>query len=184
MPGNQRNSIFEYIADYSGFIIKLRSDHTTLLELSFIEKKCKLKENNKLMDPLKKALTFLDDYFRGVKSSIEIIFYTGLSRDKCPGDSRKLFLNMNGYTEKEISVYKELMKVEPGRTVSYSEIASRSGIPRGARFAGNCMAANRFPVIIPCHRVIKKDGSIGNYTGGAEIKKFLLKHEKENSPVM
>jgi O-6-methylguanine DNA methyltransferase len=70
--------------------------------------------------------------------------------------------------------------VWPGTTVSYGELASMSGIPGGARFIGNCMAKNRFPVLIPCHRVIKSDGSIGNFSGGVEVKEFLLDHETKN----
>jgi O-6-methylguanine DNA methyltransferase len=90
----------------------------------------------------------------------------------------KLYLKVSGYTDKEIEIYKNLLNVKPGKTLSYSELALISGITGGARFAGNCMARNIFPVIIPCHRVVKKDGSMGNYTGGVWIKELLLKHEQ------
>ena len=86
---------------------------------------------------------------------------------------------MSSYTVNEIRIYKKLLEIRPGKTISYGDLAEYSGIARGARFTGNCMAKNNFPLIIPCHRVIKKDGSIGNYGGGVEIKKFLLKHETD-----
>lgn len=98
-------------------------------------------------------------------------------RSSTKGEKR-IVLDLSGYTENEIRVYRELVKVAPGKTISYGELAERSGIPRGARFAGNTMAKNLFPVIVPCHRVIKTDGSMGNYSGGVHVKRVLLDHEK------
>ncbi len=86
-------------------------------------------------------------------------------------------LDLNGYTTMEKKVYQVLLSIKTGTTVSYGELAERSGIPGGARFVGNTMAKNRFPVIIPCHRVIRGDGSMGMYTSGTGIKKLLLDHE-------
>lgn len=82
------------------------------------------------------------------------------------------------YTQAESTVLKELTKVPFARTITYQELAEKAGIRRGARFAGNCMAKNMFPVFIPCHRVIKSDGELGNYSSGVEIKRFLLHHEQ------
>jgi O-6-methylguanine DNA methyltransferase len=92
----------------------------------------------------------------------------------------ELTLNMDvsEFTQKEISVYRELLRVPYGGTISYGVLAARSGFPGGARFIGNTMAKNNFPIIIPCHRVIKSDGTMGNYSGGKHIKTFLLNHEK------
>lgn len=99
-------------------------------------------------------------------------------------DEKRINLDLSGYTENEVRVYRELVKVAPGKTISYGTLAGKSGIERGARFAGNVMAKNRFPVIIPCHRVIKGDGSMGNYSGGVSIKRMLLDHERDGfSPV-
>lgn len=179
MSADLNNSVFKYVADYSGLIIELRSDNRQLLELVFVKEKHKLVRDSTITDPIKKALSFLDDYFRGVKSNIGIFFNTDFSENKSVNNPEKLNLDMSNYSEKEICIYKELLKIEWGKTISYSEIALKSGIPRGARFAGNCMAGNRYPVIIPCHRVIKKDGSIGNYTGGVGIKELLLNREKK-----
>lgn len=171
--------IFKHTVSYSGLVIELVSDEMQILEINFSKDK-KNKVNDKLSDPVKKAVSYLDDYFNGKKSKIGIIFNTKNTVKKFPDNSSKLYLDMTGYTDKEVQIYSELMKVAPGKTVSYSELALKGGAPRGARFAGNCMAGNRFPVIVPCHRVIKSDGSIGNYSGGVGIKELLLKHEKEN----
>lgn len=174
---SRNDDIFKYRVNYSGLVIELISGSRELQEINFVKDNKKINANYTIPEPVKKTLLILKDYFNGVRSNIELIFRTEPANESLPDDPKKLFLDMSGYTEKELRIYKELTKVMPGKTVSYGDLAMRSGIPRGARFAGNCMAGNRFPIIIPCHRVIKKDGSIGNYSGGAEIKEFLLKHE-------
>jgi methylated-DNA-[protein]-cysteine S-methyltransferase len=85
----------------------------------------------------------------------------------------------SGYTEREIAVYLELLTVRWGATISYAGLALRAGMPGASRCVGNAMAKNRFPIIIPCHRVIKSDGSIGFYSGGIQIKETLLSLEQQ-----
>ncbi|MBN2157987.1 MAG: MGMT family protein [Spirochaetes bacterium] len=92
------------------------------------------------------------------------------------GDTR-VVLDLAPFTLKEIAIYRALMAIPFGRTVSYSSLAEQAGIPGGARFAGNTMAKNIFPILIPCHRVIRSDGTIGNYSSGTDIKEYLLSHE-------
>ena len=65
-----------------------------------------------------------------------------------------------------------------GQTVTYSQLAALSGNGNAPRAVGNAMKNNCVPLIIPCHRVIKADGKIGNFSGGKTIKEWLLKHEK------
>ncbi len=175
MP-DKMNSIYKYTVNYSALAVELISDSKQLLEINFLNKR-KSENSETISETIKKAVSYLDDYFNGKKNKIKIIFNSGITTLNTDSNSDMLYLDMSGYTEKEISVYRELLKVKPGEKISYNELALRSGIPRGARFAGNCMAGNRFPVIIPCHRIIKSDGSIGNYTGGVKIKEFLLKYE-------
>lgn len=175
MPDNGIKKLFFFSARFSELMIELISDETSLLKIDFVNGN-KIKLNTEISEPVKRALTFFDDYFSGRRSSIDICLDKsgdGIFKN----DSGKLYLNMSDYTDKEIEIYRNLLNVKPGKTLSYSELASVSGITGGARFAGNCMARNRFPVIIPCHRVVKKDGSMGNYTGGVWIKELLLKHE-------
>lgn len=72
-----------------------------------------------------------------------------------------------------------LLAIPKGTTWSYQELATRCGIERGARVAGTAMAKNPFPLIFPCHRVVRKDGKIGHYSGGngQQTKEALLKQE-------
>jgi len=64
-----------------------------------------------------------------------------------------------------------------GEVSSYQLIAQQSGCENGARAAGTAMADNPFPLIIPCHRILKSDGHLGNYQGGLNMKRDLLKKE-------
>lgn len=68
-------------------------------------------------------------------------------------------------------------KIPRGKTASYAELARRVGSPRAARAVGQAMARNPIPIIIPCHRVIAADGSLGGYGGGLQVKRALLKLE-------
>jgi methylated-DNA-[protein]-cysteine S-methyltransferase len=69
---------------------------------------------------------------------------------------------------------KELARIPYGRTITYSELASRAGNPRAQRAAGSACGANPIPIVVPCHRVVRTGGAIGNYGGGPEVKEFLL----------
>ena len=84
-------------------------------------------------------------------------------------------------TEFQIKVWKEIAKIPLGETRSYKEIATAIGSPNSSRAVANACGENPYPIKIPCHRVIKSDGSIGGYsgTGGIERKKELL--AKENN---
>ena len=64
-----------------------------------------------------------------------------------------------------------------GDVASYGEVAAAAGSPRAARAAGNALAANPIPIVVPCHRVLHADGGIGGYTGGLETKRYLLRLE-------
>ena len=61
-----------------------------------------------------------------------------------------------------------------GRTTSYSALAARAGRPKAVRAAGTACATNPIPVVVPCHRVVRLDGSTGGYRGGPEAKRMLL----------
>ena len=71
-------------------------------------------------------------------------------------------------------------RIPKGKTISYSELAKRIGKPRAARAVGNALAINPLAPSIPCHRVVKSDGSPGGYSarGGAERKRKLLERER------
>jgi methylated-DNA-[protein]-cysteine S-methyltransferase len=67
--------------------------------------------------------------------------------------------------------------VQFGEVVSYGELATRVGNPKASRAVGSAMATNPVPIVVPCHRVLRTGGSIGNYGGGVEMKRQLLTHE-------
>jgi len=71
-------------------------------------------------------------------------------------------------------VWRELLDVTPGRTISYAELAQAVGSPGAVRAVGQANAANPIPIIIPCHRVVRRDGTIGGYAAGSELKQRLL----------
>ncbi len=75
------------------------------------------------------------------------------------------------------SVWKAVKKVPYGRLVSYKKIAGDVGNRRAARAVGNALAANPIPIVIPCHRVIRRDGGLGGFTGGIRWKKKLIELE-------
>ena len=65
-------------------------------------------------------------------------------------------------------------RVPWGAVTTYGEVASEAGSPRAARAAGNALAGNPIPIVVPCHRVVHADGGLGGYSGGLERKRFLL----------
>ena len=75
------------------------------------------------------------------------------------------------------AVWRELRKIPPGETRSYAEIAAAIGHPKAVRAVGTANGDNHICVLIPCHRVIRSDGSLGGYGGGLDRKKKLLAAE-------
>jgi methylated-DNA-[protein]-cysteine S-methyltransferase len=78
---------------------------------------------------------------------------------------------VDGFTRKALQV---CARIPHGRTMSYGEIAARAGNPGAARAAGTAMSKNPFPIVVPCHRVIKFDGSLGGFSGNLQHKCFML----------
>ena len=74
-------------------------------------------------------------------------------------------------------VLRSLFRTRPGSTLTYGELATRVGRPKAARAVGGAMRRNPIPIAIPCHRVLPSAGGLGNYTGGAEKKAWLLARE-------
>lgn len=94
-------------------------------------------------------------------------------------DLPEIDFDFSGFTNNEIAVLKELLKVPAGEVVSYGELGKRVGIPHGGQFVGNVMMKNRFGPIIPCHRVILSSGKLGKFAGRSNhpMKKRLLEQE-------
>lgn len=100
----------------------------------------------------------LNEYFAGERTTFE------------------LPLQLDG-TEFQLAVWAELQQIPYGETASYGEIANRIGNPKAVRAVGGANNKNRIPIIIPCHRVIGKNGSMVGFGGGLETKTFLLELE-------
>lgn len=94
-----------------------------------------------------------------------------------PGDSTRIPLDVQGTAFQE-AVWEELRRIPPGETRSYAEIAAAIGRPGAVRAAGSANGANNVAVLIPCHRVVRSDGSLGGYAYGLDIKRELLAREQ------
>ena len=83
-------------------------------------------------------------------------------------------------TNFQISVWKQIAAIPRGKMVTYSDIAKSIGKPKSFRAVANACGKNPFPIIIPCHRVVRSDGGLGGYSGegGTETKLALLEREK------
>ena len=77
----------------------------------------------------------------------------------------------------EERVYKKLLQVPKGHIVTYGDLSKAGNLQNGQRLIGRIMRNNPFPVIIPCHRVVKSNGDIGGFAFGTNIKKNLLLNE-------
>jgi methylated-DNA-[protein]-cysteine S-methyltransferase len=93
--------------------------------------------------------------------------------------SPEVELDLSGFHEfrKKVSLF--VMNIPRGKTMTYGEVAAMVGHPGAARVVGQVMAANPFAIIVPCHRVVAKQG-LGGYFWGPEIKKKLLAIEAKN----
>ena len=84
-------------------------------------------------------------------------------------------------TEFQQRVWQELQRIPYGQTLSYGEIARRIGRPTAVRAVGAANGKNPIPIVIPCHRVIGRDGSLTGFGGGIDIKKQLLTLEEADT---
>jgi methylated-DNA-[protein]-cysteine S-methyltransferase len=111
---------------------------------------------------LTSALMQLTEYFDGKRTEFEL----PVSREQ---------LTPFGHI-----VHQVLSRVPYGEVITYGELARRAGSPRAARAVGRVMAENPFPIIVPCHRVVRADGRVGEYSGGhgAVSKSRLIENER------
>jgi methylated-DNA-[protein]-cysteine S-methyltransferase len=85
-------------------------------------------------------------------------------------------LDLQG-TRFQRAVWRALLKIQPGRTSTYAVIAGRAGSPAAVRAAGAAIGRNPVSIIVPCHRVLGRDGSLTGYAGGLDRKRALLQRE-------
>ncbi len=94
-----------------------------------------------------------------------------------PGESRAIPLDVQGTAFQE-AVWQELQRIPKGETRSYAQIAAAVGRPGAVRATGSANGANNVSVLIPCHRVVRTDGTLGGYAWGLDIKRELLRRER------
>ena len=109
---------------------------------------------------LKKTVTQLEQYFKGTREKFE------------------LPVDIIG-TDFQIQVWQALAQIPYAKTVSYSDIAKKIKNPKAVRAVGTANGKNPLAIIVPCHRVIAADGTMGGYAGGLKIKKALLDLEQK-----
>lgn len=123
----------------------------------------KAKASAQLPLPVQEAAKQLEEYFAGKRKRFEVK------------------IDWKDATDFNKSVWKELLKIEYGRTISYSKIASQIDNPTAVRAVGLANKYNPIAIIVPCHRVIAKNGDLQGYFYGLEVKRYLLQLENPMS---
>jgi len=108
---------------------------------------------------LDEAARELDQYFNGSRKTFDLPLDMALSK---------------GFRQ---LVQRHLPGIGYGHTQSYAEVARLVGNPKAVRAVGSACATNPLPVVVPCHRVLRSDGTLGGYAGGADAKSILLNLE-------
>lgn len=106
-----------------------------------------------------------------IQQELDLYFAGKLEQFRTP-------LALNG-TPFQKKVWEALQTIPYGETISYSQLAAWVGNPRGCRAVAQANGANRFAIIIPCHRVINQSGALGGYGGGLDRKEWLLDLENQ-----
>jgi methylated-DNA-[protein]-cysteine S-methyltransferase len=87
-------------------------------------------------------------------------------------------LDMTGSPPFHRKVWNVVREIRRGQTMTYGQVAARAGSPGAARAVGQAMAKNRFPLVVPCHRVLSS-GGIGGFSSGLDLKRWLLDLERQ-----
>lgn len=141
--------------------IKISGTADYISQVTFVNEDAPAVEISKTIPPLLIECTEqLIQYFQGARRSFE------------------LPLNQQG-TAFQQEVWTELMSIAYAKTVSYINIARRTGDPKATRAVANANGKNNLCIIVPCHRVIGANNELTGYSGGLWRKKWLLEHEKK-----
>ena len=101
----------------------------------------------------------------------------GEAEEELPPLPLNLKLDLSRFTPFERAVMQKAREIPRGKVTTYAALASAVGKPRAARAVGNVMAKNPFPIVVPCHRVVRSDLRLGGYAYGSEVKRRLLREE-------
>jgi O-6-methylguanine DNA methyltransferase len=121
--------------------------------------------------PKDETLTLSAEEFRYHPKSLR-----GIIPSECIGPDGSLRLNLRG-TPFQLAVWRALLEIPAGETVTYGTLARTIGRHQSHRAVANAVGANPVPVFVPCHRVIRNDGTLGGYSLGLDLKRRLLEYE-------
>lgn len=141
-------------------VLKLTSNLEALLTISFAEKE----EDSSELQPaiLNETVLQLKEFFNGERKTFDV--------------------NIAPHgTEFQQNIWEHVQLVNFGTTVSYLDIAIKSGSAKNTRAVGLANGKNPIPIIIPCHRIIGSNGKLTGYSGGLERKRWLLQHELQHT---
>jgi methylated-DNA-[protein]-cysteine S-methyltransferase len=157
-------SIFETKYGYMGVVASERGLHMVLLPR---------KRAEDIKKELKKHYTEIIRDEEGLKG------VGGRIREYLDGKKVKFRekMDMTGATAFELKVWDATLGIPYGETRSYAWVAKQIGDAKGVRAVGGALGRNRLPIIIPCHRVVSKEGDLGGFSAGVEMKVLLLKIE-------
>jgi methylated-DNA-[protein]-cysteine S-methyltransferase len=120
-----------------------------------------------------------DDRQLGITESKSIPLISDLISDYFDGDVTALDaikVRQPGSSFSQ-AAWKAMRRVKPGKTLSYADLAMRAGSPAAVRAAGSVCAKNAIVLVVPCHRIVKTGGALGNYAYGLNKKEWLLRFE-------
>jgi methylated-DNA-[protein]-cysteine S-methyltransferase len=130
---------------------------------------------------LKALKESLADEYRSyeIKSVGKIPVISDLIKDYFDGDISSLNSIQVSQPGENFSqaAWKAMKKIKPGKVMSYADLAERAGSPAAVRAAGSACAKNAIVLVVPCHRIVKTGGALGNYAYGLGKKEWLLRHE-------
>ena len=134
--------------------------------------------NLSTLKALKESLS-TEDSEREIKSVPKIPVITDLIIDYFDGDISAINAIQVRQPGAHFSqaAWKAMKKIRPGSVISYGELAERAGSPAAVRAAGSACAKNAIVLVVPCHRIVKTGGALGNYAYGLNKKEWLLRHE-------
>jgi methylated-DNA-[protein]-cysteine S-methyltransferase len=138
--------------DFNGGLDAILDSLATRVSPSILEQRAAL-------DPVAREL---DEYFAGTRTRFDL-----------PIDWRLV-------TPFARRVLRSAVAIPYGSVATYGQVAASAGSPGGSRAAGNALGSNPFPIVVPCHRVVRSGGALGGYTGGLHRKQLLLALEREH----
>ncbi len=154
---------YSLVQPHPDFRLRLLASDACLLRLEFDEVRPEAGWTRNDDHPLlRQARRQLEQYFEGRRREFD------------------LPLGLRGTPFQE-RVWRALLEIPYGETRSYGQIARALGVPRGARAVGGANHANPLAIVVPCHRVIASDATLGGYGGGLERKRFLLELESRSA---